>query len=213
MLKRKKYNISGFILLFLIISFVFTVFSAFDTDSMFMSTIIESAEIEAKEFANNSINNSINKTINELDVSADNFYKKSNDFGNLSISADTILINLFCSELSNNINEKLSLQTENIIKVPVGSMFGIDIISNIGPDIGFSVIPISEAMVDYNTEFNSVGINQTNFKIWIDISTRVKIINPLQKKEILFQRKLMLVDIVTEGEVPENYIQFYSDNY
>ena len=76
MLKRQKYNISRFILLFLIISFIFTVFSAFDNDSMFMSTIIESAEIEAKEFANNSINNAINKTINELNVSADNFYKK-----------------------------------------------------------------------------------------------------------------------------------------
>ena len=67
-------------------------------------------------------------------------------------------------------------------------------------------MPSKEALVNYNTEFNSVGINQSNFKIWIDINTTVRIINPLQKKEIEFNRKVMIVDTVINGVVPENYM-------
>lgn len=202
--KNKIFRYDFFILLILIVS-IFTVSSALSSDSTFMETVITQAEIETKSSANNIINTAIQETIEEMNISSSDFIIKENS-DIPSISANTVLINEFCSNISNKISDYFKLEYENIIEIPVGSLFGIEWISNIGPSIGFNIMPSKEALVNYNTEFNSVGINQSNFKIWIDINTTVRIINPLQKKEIEFNRKVMIVDTVINGVVPENYM-------
>ena len=202
--KNKIFRYDFFILLILIIS-IFTVSSALSSDSAFMETVITQAEIETKSSANNIINIAIQETIDEMNISSSDFIIKENSDIS-SISANTVLINEFCSNISNKISDYFKLEYENIIEIPVGSLFGIEWLSNIGPSIGFNIMPSKEALVNYNTEFNSVGINQSNFKIWIDINTTVRIINPLQKKEIEFNRKVMIVDTVINGVVPENYM-------
>ena len=202
--KNKIFRYDFFILLILIIS-IFTVSSALSSDSAFMETVITQAEIETKSSANNIINTAIQETIDEMNISSSDFIIKENSDIS-SISANTVLINEFCSNISNKISDYFKLEYENIIEIPVGSLFGIEWLSNIGPSIGFNIMPSKEALVNYNTEFNSVGINQSNFKIWIDINTTVRIINPLQKKEIEFNRKVMIVDTVINGVVPENYM-------
>lgn len=202
--KNKIFRYDFFILLILIVS-IFTVSSALSSDSTFMETVITQAEIETKSSANNIINTAIQETIDEMNISSSDFIIKENSDIS-SISANTVLINEFCSNISNKISDYFKLEYENIIEIPVGSLFGIEWISNIGPSIGFNIMPSKEALVNYNTEFNSVGINQSNFKIWIDINTTVRIINPLQKKEIEFNRKVMIVDTVINGVVPENYM-------
>lgn len=202
--KNKIFRYDFFILLILIVS-IFTVSSALSSDSAFMETVITQAEIETKSSANNIINIAIQETIDEMNISSSDFIIKENSDIS-SISANTVLINEFCSNISNKISDYFKLEYENIIEIPVGSLFGIEWLSNIGPSIGFNIMPSKEALVNYNTEFNSVGINQSNFKIWIDINTTVRIINPLQKKEIEFNRKVMIVDTVINGVVPENYM-------
>ena len=202
--KNKFFRYDFFMLLILIIS-IFTVSSALSSDSAFMETVITQAEIETKSSANTIINTAIQETIDEMNISSSDFIIKANtDIS--SISADTVLINKFCSNISNKISNYFNLEYDKIIKIPIGSLFGIEWLSNIGPSISFNIMPSKEALVDYNTEFNSVGINQSNFKIWLDINTTVRIINPLQKKEIEFNRKVMIVDTVINGVVPENYM-------
>lgn len=202
--KNKIFRYDFFILLILIVS-IFTVSSALSSDSAFMETVITQAEIETKSSANNIINTAIQETIDEMNISSSDFIIKENSDIS-SISANTVLINEFCSNISNKISDYFNIQYDKIIEIPIGSLFGIEWLSNIGPSIGFNIMPSKEALVNYNTEFNSVGINQSNFKIWIDINTTVRIINPLQKKEIEFNRKVMIVDTVINGVVPENYM-------
>ncbi len=202
--KNKVFKYDFFILLIIILS-VFTVSSILSSDSDFMKTVITQAEIKTKSSANIIINNAIQETIDEMNISSSDFIIRDNT-NELLISANTVLINEFCSNLSNKISNYFILEDENIIEIPVGSLFGVEWISNIGPNINFTVMPSKEALVNYNTEFISVGINQSNFKIWIDINTNVRIINPLQNKELAFNRKVMLVDTVINGDVPENYM-------
>lgn len=202
--KNKFFRYDFLILLILIIS-IFTISSALSSDSTFMETVITQAEIETKSSANNIINTAVQETIDEMNISSSDFIMNLNtDIS--SISADTVLINKFCSNLSNKISNYFKLEYENVIEIPMGSLFGIEWLSNIGPSINFKIMPSKQALVNYNTEFNSVGINQSNFKIWLDINTTVRIINPLQKKEIEFNKKIMLVDTVINGVVPENYM-------
>ena len=62
------------------------------------------------------------------------------------------------------------------------------------------------ATVAYETSFSSAGINQINFKIWIDVSMEIKIVSPLWQQTMTVARKIMLVDTVISGTVPERYM-------
>ena len=65
---------------------------------------------------------------------------------------------------------------------------------------------MGSAEVDYETEFISAGINQTNYKIWLTVDITVSLANPLYSKRVNMTRKIMLVDTIIKGEVPSNYL-------
>ncbi len=213
MKNKRRFCMFDFLLLSFIISVIFCVFSVLSSDSVFLDTIITKAEIETKNTANLMINDAVNKTINDMNVSSSDFFESNDINGTLSISANTILINKFCADISNNITKNFSLYEENIVQIPLGVMLGIDVFSNFGPDIDFEIIPSKEAIVDYETSFTSSGINQTNFKIWLSIKTNVRILNPIQDKDISFERKIMLVDTIINGKVPTNFIGMNKGEY
>ena len=78
--------------------------------------------------------------------------------------------------------------------------------SNTGPSIPFYLKPMGLASVDYETSFTAEGINQINFKIWINVAMDIKIVNPLRSETMSVSRKIMLVDTIINGTVPERYM-------
>ncbi|MCI7657648.1 sporulation protein YunB [Anaerotignum sp.] len=167
----------------------------------------EMSKLESKTAANRVIDTALERTLTELSMEAEDFYfsNKSNPDG---ISADTIAINRFCTTLSREITEELEVLNNEKIKVPLGSISGVELFANWGPDIPFSMQPKGAAQVDYETKMESKGINQMHFQIWINISLEIRIVNPLHEESIPMTRKIMLVDTVFGGDVPEEYFQW-----
>ena len=126
----------------------------------------------------------------------------------VDLIADTIAINRFCTTLSSEITKELEQLNNEKINVPLGSISGVELFANWGPDIPFSMEPKGAAEVDYETKMESSGINQMHFQIWINISLEIRIVNPLHEESIPMTRKIMLVDTVFGGDVPEEYFQW-----
>lgn len=167
----------------------------------------EMSKLESKTAANRVIDTALERTLTELSMEAEDFYfaNKNNPGG---ISADTIAINRFCTTLSSEITQELELLNNEKINVPLGSISGVELFANLGPDIPFSMQPKGAAQVDYETKMESSGINQMHFQIWINISLEIRIVNPLHEESIPMTRKIMLVDTVFGGDVPEEYFQW-----
>lgn len=167
----------------------------------------EISKLESKTAANKIIDTALEHTLAELAMDAEDFYfpNQSNSDG---ISVDTISINRFCSTLSKEITEELKQLNHEKIQVPLGSIIGVELFANWGPDIPFSMQPKGAAQVDYETKMDSKGINQMHFQIWINISLEIRIVNPLHKESIPMERKIMLVDTVFGGDVPKEYFQW-----
>ena len=167
----------------------------------------EMSKLESKTAANRVIDTALERTLTELSMDAEDFYfsNRNNPDG---ISADTIAINRFCTTLSREITEELEVLNNEKIKVPLGSISGVELFANWGPDIPFSMQPKGAAQVDYETKMESKGINQMHFQIWINISLEIRIVNPLHEESIPMTRKIMLVDTVFGGDVPEEYFQW-----
>ncbi len=179
----------------------------FQCNSKLFAIAVEAARMDMKNMANIMIDNSVDESIQAMGISSSDFFlQDAKNPG--TITANTLLINQFCSYISNQMNQEIGKIGRKDIPISIGTLTGIDFFSARGPHFYFSVYPMGVADVDYDTSFSSVGINQVNFKIWLDVSMQMKIVNPLQQKTIDLSRKIMLVDTVLSGTVPENYLNF-----
>lgn len=176
------------------------------TEKYIMPSAANICLIEAKESANRIINSAVDEVLMKRSEGGKNILSLKTENGTTMITADTITINLICAEISSSITEKISDMQNNTIKVPYGAASGIGILANTGPDLAFEIKPAGDAEVDYETEFTSAGINQTNYKIWLTVNITISLVNPLYDKNISMNRKIMLADTVIKGELPSNYI-------
>lgn len=129
-----------------------------------------------------------------------------------SYTANTVLVNQFCTLLSQDITKRLEVLPKENIQIPLGAVTHWGMLANKGPAIPFTLLPLGAAKVDYETGFSSVGINQINYKIWLAVKMELKIVNPLYQENIVLERKIMLADLVFSGKVPEHYFQISRPN-
>ncbi len=205
-MKRKNFFVKVRLVIFL--SLIVILFSGiyffYLFDQKVMPSVISITEIAAQSKINDAINVAFEDSTREL--GAQDFYTFGlNPSGSVeSLTINTIMINNICSRVAAEISDKLA-NGEQEVSMPVGSIFGITALSNIGPLYKVSVVPMGTAFVDYESEFVSVGINQVNFQIWLNVNSTVRIVNPLQDKKITVSRKLALVNTVLSGKVPDVY--------
>lgn len=203
---KKKQPFLKVIIFIIFIFFIILLFMSCIDNKVF-DIVIEISHMKSKLVANEMINQSVKNTIQKMNVASSDFFIDNKSDLN-SISANTILINDFCANVSDEITNQLMEIADERIKVPLGSATGIDFFANMGPEIPFSLRPEGTTEVDYETGFESVGINQVNFKIWINVNLVVQIVNPLRKEKMILTRKIMLVDTVISGQVPNQYLDF-----
>jgi len=208
--KKKKYkkgrHLPKLFILFLIV-FIPVLFLLVQCDNRIFGAVLEISRLQSKTTTNKVIDKAVQDTIQRLQVESSDFFIDNQD-DLAKVSANTLLINEFCSTISGEITKGMDKVSNECIPIPLGMITGIDLLSSLGPKIPFSVRPMGTATVDYETSFTSVAINQVNFKIWLNISADIKIVNPLRQEKVSLTRKIMLVDTVISGTVPERYLNF-----
>jgi sporulation protein YunB len=197
----------GIFLMSLVFVFVLLFTAFIIIDSKIFPLVLEVLENELVSTVNMSINESAAKTISQLELTSSDFYEKSeSEDGKInSIAVNTVLINTICNQIAVDISENLNNIGPQKVSLPIGSIAGIKTLANIGPSYTVTALPMGNAVVDYNSSFESVGINQVNFQIWIKVDTKIKVVNPLQTAEINITRKLPLVNTIINNEIPAVY--------
>ena len=203
--KKKKNRASILFLLTLSATIIFGGYSLAKFDERFFPSVIEVASLNAEAKLNKELADQVQLLMTEEGVSSADFYSISSDENGKinSFSANTILVNEMCSKLASNLSEVLMSDGTYSISVPFGLMLGINSFANIGPKYDIVVRQLGGALVDYETEFRSAGINQTNYLIWLNVETRIEMINLAERIEIKISRKIALIDTVINGEVPD----------
>lgn len=86
--------------------------------------------------------------------------------------------------------------------VPVGAALGESVFMGWWPDIPFKVRLIGNAGIDYDRAFESVGINQVNQRVWLNMDFVIQVSAPLMSEIMSSSRKFVLVDRTFSGDVP-----------
>lgn len=177
---------------------------------LFETKVIPIAITISEKYAVTEINSQINKAteevISEMGLTQKDFFITSYSDKENYISVNTLLINEVCSNLSVKISSRLNEMPKEKITLPLGIITGLDMLSNTGPKYEITISQMGSSEIDYETSFESVGINQINFQIYLNINSEISIINPFYSKNVKIKRKLMLVNTVFNGEVPSTYM-------
>jgi len=202
----RKY-LAGLMLFILVVVFVH---SFYRFDRRILPMVLEAEELRLQAEINNVINYVINEIIRESGVTAQDFLIQTGSTGEAQakpvLSVNTVLVNDICNAAAQRISERLNNLEPEIATVPMGMAFGLDTLAQRGPRFSFRLAPIGNALVNYETSFTAVGINQTHFAVWLTVESVVRIINPVHSSEIFVTRNVSLVDTVISGVVPETYL-------
>ena len=78
-------------------------------------------------------------------------------------------------------------------------------LSGMGPGISINIIPSGTVTTELKTEFKSQGINQTVYRIYLEVVCNEKILTSYNSIEIKITNQILLVETVIVGNVPETY--------
>ena len=190
-------------LFFFVLTAAATFFLLLHLEEAVMPTLREISHIQCKAIAKSIMDQAITDVMQELEPSSGALLQQTEE----SYIANTVYINQFCTRLSRKITEGFAALPEDPIQIPLGAVLPFSFLANAGPDIPFSLLPMGTAQVEYDTAFYAAGINQINYKIWLNISMELKIVNPLQYENITSTRRIMLADLIFGGKVPTHYFQ------
>ena len=101
--------------------------------------------------------------------------KNENDGTNI-LKTDVTVINDIASDIAVEVTNRLQEIKDEKIEIPVGALFGNKYLSGMGPGIDISIIPAGDVTTELKTEFKAQGINQTVYRIYLEVICNVNII-------------------------------------
>lgn len=128
------------------------------------------------------------------------------------IEPDSRLINKLLLEFSMGVDENYSLHETEVIKVNYGVLTGSKILSQLPFTAKLKVLPVSLTKFQYETEFETHGINQTKYNVYCTVECSVRVIAPFSNEVLNFRRKYLVAEAVIVGKVPANYVMVPKEN-
>ena len=199
------------------ISMVLIIVAAITTMTMFLSVkfaVEPNLEGISKMRAETLISKTVSETLAEQfanqrnEANEDLFTIKKDKEGAMEmVQANSVEINILMSDLSVGLHEAFHKVERETFNVPVGALLGSEFLSQMGPQIDVTVMPMGVSHMDFRTEFESKGINQTKYKIYIELECRVKVLAPFSSKIFGVNNTVLIAEAVILGDVPNSYVQ------
>ncbi|MBU3131288.1 sporulation protein YunB [Clostridium gasigenes] len=203
---RLKIKHKSFILVIITILILFNSILYF-FDKSILPAILQIAETKMTSEATKIINETSLKVYsNDFDYSDIILIEKDN-LGNITmVRADTVKLNYLAAQLMLESNKRLEELEEIGIKVPVGYITKQSVIYNLGPKVTVRMEQIGNVESHYESIFESAGINQTRHKIYLNVKMKLKVIVPLNIKEIEVTSQIPISETIIVGQIPDTSI-------
>lgn len=209
MKKRYRHNVNKSvfkIFMFIILICLIVIYSFLYLEHKIKPAVFTIAEMKVKSITNKAVQESVHTEFSgEIDYN-DLVHFQMDDKGHITLlQANTVVMNNIASDITILIQKNIQDVTSEVM-IPIGSILGSQILSQYGPMIKLKIIPIGMAKVNFKTEFEDSGINQTRHKIFLEVETFAKIIVPFKTNTISVKTIVPIAETVIVGEVPQSYI-------
>ena len=170
-------------------------------------SISGAAESIAVNYVAMKINASLRQRMYSADLDGTLIHVERDSEGKIKyLEPDSRLINRIVLEFMSGVNETYSMEDTQVVKVNLGVITGSKIISQMPFTTKIKVQPLSLTKFQYETEFETQGINQTRYCVYCTINSKIRILAPFTDKISEINRKFLLAEAVIVGDVPETYV-------
>ncbi|MGB4438532.1 MAG: sporulation protein YunB [Sedimentibacter sp.] len=209
-MKSRKGTFIKFILL--VIMF-FALITYYYVEVSIKPTLISICEVKAKVIATEIINDTVREELKNDILKEQILMPIFDNDGKINmIRTDALAMNTVSSNIANSVQEKIVSLSNQKFSIPLGSALDSQLLSNKGPILKFTILHQGSVLVDFVTEFDESGINQTRYKIYITVTVDMRIISPVTTSSITVNNNVLIAEIVIVGEVPESYMKFPINN-
>lgn len=158
---------------------------------------------KAMEISTNILNDELANVLKEYNYKDAVTIIKTDE--NNILKTDVEVINSIASDLGSKVTNRLRQKENDKIKIPAGSILGNRYLSGFGPGIDILIIPSGTVTTQIKTEFKSQGINQTVYRIYLEVVCNEKILTSYKTIDTQIVNQVLLVETVIVGNVPETY--------
>ena len=122
------------------------------------------------------------------------------------INTNVEVLNQIINDLQTSMNKEIQALENEKIEIPIGAFTGSKYFMAMGPKMNVKIIPGGHVVCEVRKEFESKGINQTIYRIYLETKGDLYIITPYSKIARELNQSVLLVETVIVGEVPQVYL-------
>ncbi len=122
-----------------------------------------------------------------------------------SMQADTAQLSRMQAELTLRIQHRLDDASVRIA-VPLGTILGSNLLRDRGPRVTVRFAFASAAECRLDTQFDSTGINQTRFEVWLTVGVTARPLASDRWEPIRAELRYCVVQCVVAGAVPNVHL-------
>ena len=130
---------------------------------------------------------------------------KNSDGTVLYLGANTVNINKLKSAVSLKILETLDRDANGTIKIPIGNLSGMYLLTGRGFNLSVRLLPTDSLTSTITSEVEEVGINQSRHKISLTLNVTLGVLLLGRYSSIDIEDSILIADTVIIGPVPDAY--------
>ena len=127
-----------------------------------------------------------------------------------ALDADTARLNLLRTQMVSSVLEELEDVDISDVRIPLGSLLDSELVWARGPSIQARALSVGTVSADFDSDFTSAGVNQTLYRIWLEISVPLTVMLPGGSVQVGLDSRLCVSETVIVGSVPSTYLQLDS---
>jgi len=168
--------------------------------------LIEAFEDKAKQKIIEVTNQAVLQVLQQQKIKYDDVVKVEKGENSSLIKIDTVVLNREAANLILMINQKVKTLTPLGVEFRLGYIFNNIFFNQFGPLLRGNVIYISAASYNWQSDFNSAGINQTVHRIYLNLKFEGHFSFLRAKRKVTLLQRIPIAENIYIGEVPKVYI-------
>jgi len=122
------------------------------------------------------------------------------------LQANTMRMNELAAQTALIAEKELNSWENQFMAIPLGAAMGIRFLSGFGPRISVQILPVGAVHANFDTEFETAGINQTRHKIFMMLRATVSLIIPTGSQVVEVESRVPVTESIIIGEVPQSFV-------
>lgn len=186
---------------------LFFVFSFVYLECVVNPVVVESTRQAVFSLSTSAVSDAVYDVLKDDNITYEDIVDvRYGDSGKVSfITLQTTTLNLIARRFYQVAQVYLDKMGESGVSVNLGVFTGLPFLSGLGPKVNLKLVSIGAMTSQFESNFKSAGINQTNHSVFVRLYASVSMILPAYSKTIDSVTEMLVAESVIVGEVPSVY--------